>query len=279
MADGLRYENIPEGVRQSVLPSLLTFWTANLPEHPQWKTSPPPELTGAVRKILLRQIGVRNAENTLYQNVLQQVSRNYADMTLADMTGDTLTESLFSTEQTVPGMFTRQAWEGQVREAIEQVVTARREEIDWVLSDRQQDTSADISPDTLRNRLTLTLLYRLCRKLAGVSQQHSLEKEDSLSGILDQLTLMADARQSPLIALTDTLAWQAAAGRKTVACQTRWRNRHRNCLTARRKRRSNPVKATSLSGRWIKPSRRYCGCWAIRQEAVVVIRNSACKRI
>lgn len=67
---------------------------ANLPEHPQWKTSPPPELTGAVRKILLRQIGVRNAENTLYQNVLQQVSRNYADMTLADMTGDTLTESL-----------------------------------------------------------------------------------------------------------------------------------------------------------------------------------------
>lgn len=73
---------------------LLTFWMANLPEHPQWKTSPPPELTGAVRKILLRQIGVRNAENTLYQNVLQQVSRNYADMTLADMTGDTLTESL-----------------------------------------------------------------------------------------------------------------------------------------------------------------------------------------
>ncbi len=96
MADGLRYENIQEGVRQSVLPSLLTFWMAKLPDHPQWKTSPPPELTGAVRQILLRQIGVRNAENTLYQNVLQQVSRNYADMTLADMTGDTLTESLFS---------------------------------------------------------------------------------------------------------------------------------------------------------------------------------------
>lgn len=40
------------------------------------------------------------------------------------------------------------------------------------------------------------------------------KKEDSLSGILDQLTLMADARQSPLIALTDTLAWQAAAVRE-----------------------------------------------------------------
>lgn len=214
MADGLRYENIPEGVRQSVLPSLLTFWTANLPEHPQWKTSPPPELTGAVRKILLRQIGVRNAENTLYQNVLQQVSRNYADMTLADMTGDTLTESLFSTEQTVPGMFTRQAWEGQVREAIEQVVTARREEIDWVLSDRQQDTSADISPDTLRNRLTSRYFTDFAGSWLAFLNSIHWKKEDSLSGILDQLTLMADARQSPLIALTDTLAWQAAAGRE-----------------------------------------------------------------
>ncbi|GHK56954.1 hypothetical protein KPZU09_66900 [Klebsiella pneumoniae] len=33
--------------------------------------------------------------------------------------------------------------------------------------------------------------------------------------MLDQLTLMADARQSPLIALTDTVAWQAAAGRES----------------------------------------------------------------
>ncbi len=172
--------------------------------------------------------------------MLQQVSRNYADMTLADMTGDTLTESLFSTEQTVPGMFTRQAWEGQVREAIEQVVTARREEIDWVLSDRQQDTSADISPDTLRNREEIdwvlsdrqqdtsadispdTLRNRLTSRyftdFAGswLAFLNSIrwKKEDSLSGILDQLTLMADARQSPLIALTDTLAWQAAAGRE-----------------------------------------------------------------
>lgn len=214
MADSLRYENIPEGVQQSVFPSLLTFWMANLPEHPQWKTSPPPELTGAVRKILLRQIGVRNAENTLYQNVLQQVSRNYADMTLADMTGDTLTESLFSTEQTVPGMFTRQAWEGQVREAIEQVVTARHEEIDWVLSDRQQDTSADISPDTLRNRLTSRYFTDFTGSWLAFLNSIRWKKEDSLSGILDQLTLMADARQSPLIALTDTLAWQAAAGRE-----------------------------------------------------------------
>ncbi|MFQ9382176.1 MAG: hypothetical protein ACLR31_21525 [Escherichia coli] len=109
------------------------------------------------------------------------MSRNYADMTLADMTGDT-SPNLFQYGTDGAGDVQRcQAWEGQVREAIEQVVTARREEIDWVLSDRQQDTSADISPDTLRNRLDLPLLYRLRRKLAGVSQQHSLEKAKTRS--------------------------------------------------------------------------------------------------
>lgn len=104
--------------------------------------------------------------------------------------------------------------EGQVREAIEQVVTARREEIDWVLSDRQQDTSADISPDTLRNRLTSRYFTDFAGSWLAFLNSIHWKKEDSLSGILDQLTLMADARQSPLIALTDTLAWQAATGRE-----------------------------------------------------------------
>ncbi|WP_072264603.1 type VI secretion IcmF C-terminal domain-containing protein, partial [Escherichia coli] len=103
---------------------------------------------------------------------------------------------------------------GRVREAIEQVVTARREEIDWVLSDRQQDTSADISPDTLRNRLTSRYFTDFAGSWLAFLNSIRWKKEDSLSGILDQLTLMADARQSPLIALTDTIAWQVATGRE-----------------------------------------------------------------
>lgn len=214
MADGLRYPGVAEGITQSIVPSLLAFWAANLAEHPQWKAALQPELTATVRKILLRQIGVRNAENTLYQNVLKQVSRNYADMTLADMTGDTQADALFATEQIVPGMFTRQAWEGQVKEAIEQVVVARREEIDWVLSDRQQDTSSDVSPETLRARLTERYFTDFAGSWLSFLNSVRWKNEGTLSGVLDQLTLMADAHQSPLIALMDTLAWQAATGRQ-----------------------------------------------------------------
>lgn len=50
-------------------------------------------------------------------------------------------------------MFTRQAWEGGVREAIDKAVATVRDEIDWVLSDSRQTVSGDVS-EALKQRLT-----------------------------------------------------------------------------------------------------------------------------
>lgn len=60
--------------------------------------------------MLLQQIGRRNAESTLYENMLKSVRRNFADVSLEDMTGGTDARRLFTTDEVVPGMFTRQAW-------------------------------------------------------------------------------------------------------------------------------------------------------------------------
>jgi type VI secretion system protein ImpL len=71
------------------------------------------QLVTRVRQVLLEQIGRRNAESTLYENMLTTVRRNYADMTLEDMTPQT--DAVCSHAESVPGMFTRQAWEGGIR--------------------------------------------------------------------------------------------------------------------------------------------------------------------
>ncbi|MDR8325431.1 type VI secretion protein VasK, partial [Acinetobacter baumannii] len=42
-----------------------------------------------------------------------------------------------------------------------------------------------------------------------------LNPATTIADVTDQLTLISDVRQSPLIALTDTVAWQAAAGRES----------------------------------------------------------------
>ncbi|RAW81331.1 ImcF-related family protein, partial [Photorhabdus laumondii] len=111
-------------------------------------------------------------------------------------------------------MFTRQAWEGGIQKAIAEAVASRKEAIDWVLSDNRQAVSASVSPEELKARLTA----RYFTDFAGAWQDflNSLRwnKTRNLSDVIDQLTLMADGRQSPLIALMNTLAYQGETGQQ-----------------------------------------------------------------
>ncbi|HEY4435003.1 MAG TPA: ImcF-related family protein [Lelliottia sp.] len=208
---------VADSAWQTQAPKLLGFYAQNLPAHPEWKIKPDVDLVSTVRQILLKQIGQRNAESGLYQEMLQRIARNWPDLTLADMTGDTDASTLFSTEEVVPGMFTRQAWEEQVEDAIDEVVKTRRDEIDWVLTDKTHQAGSDISPEALKQRLTeryFTDFGNAWLNLANSIQWHEAE---SLSEAIAQLNLLADVRQSPLVALMNTLAWQGQTGAKGEA--------------------------------------------------------------
>ncbi|MCT8354748.1 ImcF-related family protein, partial [Photorhabdus kayaii] len=156
------------------------------------------------------------------QQMLRSVAPDYADLTLRQMTGDTEAERLFTTSRVVPGMFTRQAWEGQIQKAIDNAVASRKEAIDWVLSDNRQAVPAAVSPAALKARLTA----RYFTDFAGAWQDflNSLRwnKARNLAGVTDQLTLMADGRQSPLIALMNTVAYQGQTGRQGPALSEVW---------------------------------------------------------
>lgn len=103
---------ISAGLWQSLSPDLWAFYISELPAQPQWKITPDAQLVSQGRQVLLQQIGRRNAESTLYENMLKSVRRNFADVSLEDMTGGTDARRLFTTDEVIPGMFTRQAWEG-----------------------------------------------------------------------------------------------------------------------------------------------------------------------
>lgn len=103
---------ISTGLWQSLAPDLWAFYISELPAQPKWVITPDAQLISQSRQVLLQQIGRRNAESTLYKNMLKSVRRNFADVSLEDMTGGTDARRLFTTEEVVPGMFTRQAWEG-----------------------------------------------------------------------------------------------------------------------------------------------------------------------
>ncbi len=81
----------------------------------------------------------------------------------ADMTADTDASRLFSTDEVVPGMFTRQA-QGRPCSRPLRVVAERRDEMDWVLSDTKQTAAQSTSPSSasgLAGVISLILAARL----------------------------------------------------------------------------------------------------------------------
>lgn len=210
-------QGIPQGTWQSLAPKLLGFYAQNLPAHPQWSINPDRELISTVRQILLKQIGQRNAEAGIYQEMLKRIASNWPDLTLADMTGDTDASTLFSTAEVLPGMFTRQAWEDQVQNAIDDVVKTRRDEIDWVLTDKKHQPGSELSPEALKARLTERYFTDFGNAWLNMVNSIEWHEATSLAQAIGQLSLVADVRQSPLVALMNTLAWQGKTGQKSQA--------------------------------------------------------------
>lgn len=206
---------ISTGLWQSLSPDLWAFYITELPKQPQWKITPDTQLVSQSRQVLLQQIGRRNAESTLYENMLKSVRRNFADVSLEDVTSGTDARRLFTTDEVVPGMFTRQAWEGGIQQAIEKAATSRRDEIDWVLSDSRKAVSADLSPEALKARLTQRYFTDFAGSWLSFLNSLRLNPANNIADVTDQLTLMSDVRQSPLIALMNTLAWQGQTGQQS----------------------------------------------------------------
>ncbi|MFB8484014.1 ImcF-related family protein [Klebsiella michiganensis] len=207
-------KGISAGLWQSLAPDLWAFYITGLPAQPQWTITPDAQLVSQSRQVLLQQIGRRNAESTLYENMLNSVRRNFADVSLEDMTGGTDARRLFTTEEVVPGMFTRQAWEGGIQQAIEKAANSRRDEIDWVLSDSRKAVSSDLSPEALKARLTQRYFTDFAGSWLSFLNSLQLNPANNIADVTDQLTLMSDVRQSPLIALMNTIAWQGQTGQQ-----------------------------------------------------------------
>ncbi|WP_350262641.1 ImcF-related family protein (plasmid) [Pantoea sp. BJ2] len=211
------YPGISTSLWQTLAPDLWAFYAASLPSQPGWRIKPDASLLSQVRQVLLLQTGQRNAEMTLYQNVLRDVRRNYTDLTLEDMTPGTDMRRLFSSDDKVPGVFTRQAWEGGVRQEIEKAANTRRDEIDWVLSDTRSAVPQEISPEALKARLTQRYFSDFAASWLNFLNGIRLNPAQNIADVTDQLTLMSDVRQSPLIALMNMLAWQGQTGQQREA--------------------------------------------------------------
>lgn len=97
------------------------------------------------------------------------------------------------------------------------MVSERRDEIDWVLSDNKHPATADISPQALKQHLTERYFSDYAGAWLDFLNSIRWQKAATLSDAIDQLTLLADVRQSPLVALMNSLNTQGRAGQHQEA--------------------------------------------------------------
>jgi type VI secretion system protein ImpL len=201
--------DITDGDWQRLMPELITFWGNRLKKQPEWKEPISQELIRDVRQVLINQIGLQNAENTIYQGIIQRASQRFTDLSLINLLNGVDSRALFTANKVIPGVYTRQAWEDMIEREIKQASKSRQEQIDWVLSDGSETALVSISPEVLKKRLTDRYFADYGAAWLLFLNNIQWNSVDTISDVIEQLSLLSDNRQSPLLALIGVIKYHA----------------------------------------------------------------------
>lgn len=206
--DRLRPDTIPieQWHNQSV--ELVTFYVYNLINNIDWAINLDNDLIDKVRLSLIHDINLHNSETAVYQRILKQAAQNYDDLSLNRLLNGVDSQMLFVSLIDVPGMFTRQAWEGVIENEINQHMITSYPDIQWVIGEESMKTLVLIPQDQLR----MTLIYRYNRDYDAAWHYFlnnlRWRKAETVEESIDQLTLLSEPIKSPFIALMKAIRYQ-----------------------------------------------------------------------
>ncbi|MFM0180479.1 ImcF-related family protein [Paraburkholderia aspalathi] len=204
--------NLPAGEKLDLSERLLGFYAQHLRAHEDWRIQPRQDLVNASRQTLLAVIGVKNSEDTIYQHVLDTAGNRYPDQTLASLTAGTDTRGLLRTSASLSGAFTRQAYEGTIAAAIDEAAKRNEAASDWVLASNAHRHEPEQSAEDVKASLTSRYFSDYADRWQSFMSTLQWDPAPTLPSAIEQLKLMADARQSPVIALMKSLEYQGGAG-------------------------------------------------------------------
>jgi type VI secretion system protein ImpL len=199
---------------------LARFYAEHLAAHPDWRIQPSELIVSAARSTLVNQVGLANADDVIYRAIMNNVRGKYADASLPTLLNGTDADGLFFTSATVPGGYTRAAWDGMVSEAIDKAASEQRVEKDWVLTGEAKTTAApndNADGAGLKQRLTNRYFADYAAAWQHMLNSIQWQPAANINVAIDQLTRMTDAQTSPLIALMKSVQYQAQAGHTSQA--------------------------------------------------------------
>ncbi|KWF63743.1 ImcF-related family protein [Burkholderia pseudomultivorans] len=207
----IRPANSPlsSGTWEDLRQHTIAFFADHLSRGRLQAITPDLGLVASTRQTVIGVRGIQNSTDAVYQQILADAKAKYPPVSLATLLGDTTSRGLFNTTATVPGVFTRAAWDERISKAIDEASEQQSVEGDWVLSDVKMTQA---TPSTLKTQLRQRYFDDYGRAWALFLNSLRWQPAPTLSATADQLTLLGDPQRSPLVALMNAIVYQAGAG-------------------------------------------------------------------
>ncbi|RQR42160.1 ImcF-related family protein [Burkholderia sp. Bp9142] len=204
--------SLSAGTWEDLRQHAIAFFTSHLQQGRFQPIVPDLGLVASTRQTVIGVRGIQNSSDAIYQHILDDAAPKYPPVSLATLLGDVSSRGLFNASATVPGVFTRAAWDDRISKAIDEAGEHDDVAVDWVLSDAQ---AAGQSSSTLKTQLRQRYFDDYARAWAQFLNSVRWQPASTLSATADQLTLLGDPQRSPLVALMNAIVYQAGTGAST----------------------------------------------------------------
>ncbi|MGL4605078.1 MAG: ImcF-related family protein, partial [Iodobacter sp.] len=223
---------VPEGLWADLSGQLLPFYINRLNAHPEWAVPADVDLVNRARQTLLNQIGLKNAEDSLYQELVTEANAKYASVSLPALLAGRDARGLFGSKQSVPGAYTRQAWEGYVEKNMQRISEERGVQVDWVLADGDSGRPAKKDPKALHAQLRARYFAEFAAAWTGFLNSIQWTPANTIPGSIEQLSQLADMQQSPLVALMNSVQYQGQTAKPVAQMADALVNKAKNLLNS-----------------------------------------------
>ncbi|MGW8393558.1 type VI secretion system membrane subunit TssM [Pseudoduganella sp. HUAS MS19] len=187
---------------------LLAFYLSQL-NDPDWpRIDPKLAMVDAAREQLRQVVRGMTARERVYAEIKARAGTRYPSMTVARIVGEPDRE-LVQGSHAVSGAFTREAWEGYVRNAIREAANSALQSSDWVLKTAERtDLTLEGSPEQVQKALTDSYKTEYTKEWQAFLQGVLIAELPDFPRTVDAMNRLGDPAISPLLKVWSTVVAQ-----------------------------------------------------------------------
>jgi type VI secretion system protein ImpL len=196
---------------------IITFYLAQIQDTSWPRLEPKLALVDQARENLKRVVRGMPARERVYADVKARAATRFPTMTVARIVGEQDKELVLGS-YAIPGTFTREAWEGFVRDAFRDAANRELQSADWVLrTSAKDDLTLEGSPEQIQKSLVELYKTDYAREWQRFLQGVTIRDLAGFDAAAAAMNRLGDPQISPIAKVVSTVYEQTSWDNPTLA--------------------------------------------------------------